>query len=66
MCNEMKRKVKEVYQKRITLLMKTHLNRKNLFLALNTWAISAIRYSAAFLDWTKEETKELNRWTRKQ
>ena len=36
MCDEMKRKVKEVYQKRITLLMKTHLNGKNLFLPLNT------------------------------
>ena len=35
-CDEMKRKVKEVYQKRITLLMKTHFNGKNLFLALNT------------------------------
>ena len=62
----MKRKVKEVYQKRVTPLMKTHLNGKNLFQALNTWAISVIRYSAAFLDWTKEETKELDRWTRKQ
>ena len=58
MCDEMRRKLKEVYQKRITLLMKTHLNRKNLFLALNTWAITLIRYSAAFLDWTKEETKK--------
>ena len=36
MCEEMKRKVKEVYQKRITLLMQTRLNGKNLFLALNT------------------------------
>ena len=40
MYDEMKRKVKEVYQKRVTLLMKTHLNGKNLFQALNTWAIS--------------------------
>ena len=46
--------------------MKTRLNGKNLFLALNTWAISAIRYSAAFLDWMKEETKELDCWARKQ
>ena len=66
MCDEMKRKVKKVYQKRVKLLMKTHLNGKNLFQALNTWAISVIRYSAAFLDWTKEETKELDHWTRKQ
>ena len=66
MCEEIKMKVKEVYQKRVTLLMKTHLNGKNLFQALNTWAISVIRYSAAFLDWTKEETKELGCWTKKQ
>ena len=46
--------------------MKTHLNGKNLFLALNTWAIFVIKYSAAFLDLMKEETKELDRWTRKQ
>ena len=45
--------------------MKTHLNGRNLFLPLNTWAISVIRYSTDFLDWTKEKTKELNRWTRK-
>ena len=63
MCDEMKRKVKEVYQKRVTLLMKTHLNSKNPFQALNTWAISVIRYSAAFFDWAK---KEIDRWTRKQ
>ena len=64
MCDEMKRKVKEVYQKRITLLMKTHLI--NLFLALNTWATTVIRYSAVFLDWMKEETKGFDRWIRKQ
>ena len=66
MCDEMKRKVKEAYQKRVKLLMKTHRNGKNLFEALITWAISVIRYSAAFLDWMKEETKELDLWTRKQ
>ena len=45
---------------KITLLMKTHVNGNNLFLSLNTWAVSVTRYSAAFLDWTKEETKELD------
>ena len=64
--DEMKRKVKEVYQKRVKLLMKTHLNGKNLFQALNIGPISVIRYSAAFLDWTKKQTKELDRWTRKR
>ena len=53
MCDKRKRKVKNVYQKGTTLLMKPHLNGKNLFLALSTWAISV-------LEWTKEETKELD------
>ena len=46
--------------------MKSHLHRKNRFLALNTWAIFVIRYIAAFLDLTKEEIKELDHWARKQ
>ena len=50
MCEEMIRNVKEVYQKRITLSIKTHLNVKILFLALNTWAISVTRYSAAWIE----------------
>ena len=58
--------MKEVYQERITLLMKTHLNGKNLFPALNIWAIFVRSYSAAFLNWTKDETKELDTSTRKQ
>ena len=29
------------------------------------WAISLLRYSAAFLDWTKEELQQLDRRTRK-
>ena len=66
MCDKMKMKVKEVYQKRVKLFRKTHLNGKNLFQALNTWAISVIRYSTAFLDSMKEETKDLDCWTRKQ
>ena len=46
--------------------MKTHLNGKNLFPALNIWAIFVRSYSAAFLNWTKDETKELDTSTRKQ
>ena len=60
MSEGMKRKVRKVYQERLTLLI------KNLLLAVNTWTVSVIRYSAAFLDWTKEETKEVDRWTEKR
>ena len=66
MCEKIKRKVTEVYKKRIKLLMKSHLNEKNVFLSVITWAVPLIRYSATFLDWTKEETKELDQSTQKQ
>ena len=46
--------------------MKTHINGKNLFPALTIWGIFVTRYSAAFSNWTKEETKELDTLTRKQ
>lgn len=45
------------------LLMKIHLNWKNLFLAINTWTVSVVRYRVAFFNWTKEETKEPDWWT---
>ena len=51
-------------ERRITQLMKTHLNGKYLFLPLNISALSVIKYNAAFLNWTKEKTKELDHWTR--
>lgn len=66
MCEEIKRKVTEVYQKSMTLLMKSHHNEENVFLIVNTWIVSVVRYSATFLDWTKEDTKELDWYSRKQ
>ena len=38
----------------------------NLIEGINTWAIPLLRYSAAFLDWTKAELEQLDRKTRKQ
>ena len=32
---------------------------------INIWAVSLLRYSAAFLDWTKEEKQGIDRKTRK-
>ena len=65
LCKEMKIKVKKVYLKRLKLLLKSKLNGRNLFLAINSWAVAVVRYSAAFIDWTKDETRELDRQTRK-
>ena len=65
LCDEMKEKVRNVYFKRLKLLLKTKLNNGNLFSAINAWAVAIIRYSAAFIGWTKEELKEMDRATRK-
>ena len=65
LCKEMKVKVKESYMKRLKLLLKSKLNGRNLFHAINSWAVTVVRYSAAFIGWTKEETQEMDRRTRK-
>ena len=65
LCKEMKKKVEETYIRRVSLLIKSKLNGRNLVLALNSWAVAVIRYSAAFINWTKEETRVLDRRTRK-
>ena len=42
--------------------MKTSLNKKNRFPSLNC-LLSAVKYNAAFLQWTIEDANELDRWT---
>ena len=37
----------------------------NLIQAINTWAVSLIRYAGGIIEWTKQELKELDRRTRK-
>jgi len=41
------------------------LNGGNLIIGINTWAVSLLRYSAAFFDWTKAEVEQLDRRTKK-
>ena len=33
--------------------------------AINTWAVSLLRYSAPFIEWTREELRTMDRMTRK-
>ena len=37
--------------------MQTKLNDGNLIKALNIWVVAVVRYSAAFIDWTRLEIK---------
>ena len=63
--HEMKEKVKTEYYRRVRKILETKLNSGNTITGINTWAISLLRYSAAFLDWTGAELKQMNRRTRR-
>ena len=63
--DEMKDKVKTEYKRRVRKILETKLNGNNITKGINTWAIALLRYSAAFLDWTRLEKEELDRDTRK-
>ena len=45
--------------------MKSKLNGRNKILAVNTCAVSVLRYGARILKWNKDEVAKLNRRTRK-
>ena len=62
---QMKKKTRQEYLKRVRQVLKSELNAGNSVHAINVWAVSAFRYSAGILDWTKEELDEIDRKTRK-
>ena len=63
--HEMKEKVKTGYYRRVKKLLETKLNGGNIITGINTWAVSLLRYCAAFLDWTGGELVQMDRRTRK-
>ena len=64
------RKMKEVttrtYLQRVKKILKSQLDGKSTFQAINTWAVPVIRYSAGIVDWTQGELQELDRKTRQK
>ena len=48
---EIKEKVVKKYKRRIRKILETKLSGEDVIKGINTWAISLLRYSAAFLDW---------------
>ena len=61
----MKLNVWKEYIKRLTKLLKSKLNGGSLVGGVNTWAVSLLRYSAAFASWRKSELQAIDRKTRK-
>ena len=62
---EMKEAFATEYFRRVKLVCKSKLNGKNKVNALNTWAISLMRYGAGILNWRVNEVDQMDRKTRK-
>ena len=53
---EMKELFRMEYLRRVRLVMKSRLNGRNKIGAINTWAVSLMRYGAGVIRWNKEGT----------
>ena len=62
---ELKDKFKNEYFRKAKLILKSKLNGRNKIMALNTWAVSILRYGAGILKWNKNELQEIDRKARK-
>ena len=62
---EMKELVRKEYFRRVKKILKSKLNGGNTIKAINSRAVSIIRYGAGIVDWTKEELQEMDWKTRK-
>ena len=61
----MKSNVLKEYIRRLRKILKSRLNGGNLVRRVNTWAVSLLRYSAAFVSWRKSGLQAIDRKTRK-
>ena len=62
---KMKLNVSKEYIRRLRKNFKSKLNGENLVRGVNTWAVSLLRYLAAFVSWRKSELQAIDRNTRK-
>ena len=65
MINEIKDKVKIEYYRRVRKVLETKLNSGDIFKVINTWTVSVVRYSLAFLGWSRHQLEDIDRRTRK-
>ena len=52
------------YIRRLRIALKSKLNGGSLGRGVNAWAVSLLRYSAAFVSWRKSELQAIDRKTR--
>ena len=61
----MKKKIGKEYLCRVRKVAQSKFNGGNLIRAINTWAVSLVRYSGGIVDWKKQELQDLDCRTRK-
>ena len=57
---KMKLNVSKEYIRRIRKVLESKMNSGNLVRGVNTWAVSLLRYSAAFVSWKKSELQVID------
>ena len=58
---EKKEKIQKEYFRRLKTILKSKLNGGNTIKAINTRAVSIVRYRAGIIDWTKAELQHMDR-----
>ena len=61
----MKDKFINEYYRRLTLVLKSKLNGRNKFQAINTWAVALLRNGAGVMNWRRHELQGMDRKTMK-
>ena len=61
---EMKEKIQKEYLRRTRKLLEIKFNSRNLIKGINTLAVPLGRYSGPFLEWTRDELKQMDQRTR--
>lgn len=57
----MRKKIAMEYLRRVRKVAQSKLNGGNLIRAINTWAVSLVRYSGGIVDWKKQELQDVDR-----
>lgn len=63
--SEMKEKIQKEYFRRVKTILKSKLKAYHTIKAINSRAVSIVRYGAGIVDWIKEELKVMDRKTGK-
>jgi hypothetical protein len=61
----MKERLKQEYRRRLRMILKFELNARNKITAIGALAVPVLKYSFGIINWRIEETKQIDRKTRK-